>query len=245
MRNGIFDAAGLDTSFAPAPWPWAEEEAERISAHWRARLAEKPKMFDGQVLLLRDPALCETPGARAQGKVLRGQFFLTRFRNFMAWRDFGCPDDSVFNCFSMAALRSSDGAWLLGEMGGHTMNSGKIYFPAGTPDRNDIVGDRVDLALSVAREMEEETGFSPAEAPGGDFRVVVERQQIACIQQRRLALTADEAVARVAAFLARDPDPELTRLVAVRGEADLNAAAMPGFIVTYLRDAFVTLGCGA
>lgn len=237
MRNGIFDAAGLETGFAPAPWPWAEEEAERISAHWRAQLAQKPRLFDGQVLLLRDPVIRDTP----EGKVLRGQFFLTFFRNFMAWRDFGCPDDSVFNCFSMAALRSSDGAWLLGEMGVHTMNSGRIYFPAGTPDRDDIFGDRVDLARSVAREMEEETGFSADEALGGDFRVVVEQQKIACIQQRRLALTADQAVARVAAFLARDPDPELTRLVAVRGEADLDAAAMPSFILTYLRDAFVTL----
>lgn len=241
MRNGIFEAAGLDTGFAPAPWPWAEAEAARISAHWRARLAEKPKMFDGQVLLLRDPAVVDT----LDGKVLRGRFFLTPFRNFVAWRDFGCPDDSVFNCFSMAALRSSDGAWLLGEMGAHTMNSGKIYFPAGTPDRSDIVGDRVDLVRSVAREMQEETGFSAEEAPGGDFRVVVEKQQIACIQQRRLALMADEALARVADFLARDPDPELTRLVAVRDEDDLNPGAMPGFILTYLRDAFATAGSGA
>ena len=238
MRNGIFDAAGLDTKFAPAPWPWAEREAERIGAHWRARLAEKPALFDGQVLLLREPLLSDTP----QGKVLRGDFFLTAFRNFVAWRDFGYPDDSVFNCFSMAALRSSDGAWLLGEMGEHTMNAGKVYFAAGTPDRNDIFGDRVDLGRSVAREMEEETGFTPHEAPGGDFRVVVERQQIACIPQRRLALTAEQAVSRVAAFLARDPDPELARLVAVRGEADLDANAMPGFVLTYLRDAFVTLG---
>jgi len=237
MRNGIYDVARVDTRFVPAPWPWAEAQEARIDAHWRARIAEKPKLFDGQVLLLRAPVLRDT----AAGRVLGGDFFLTRFRNFMAWRDFGAPDASVYNCFSMAALRSSDGAWLLGEMSEHTMNAGQIYFAAGTPDRNDIFGDTVDLGRSVDREMEEETGFAPHEAPGGDFRVVVEDQKIACIQQRRLDLTADEAVARVAAFLARDPDPELTRLVAVRGEADLDAAAAPSFILTYLRNAFVAL----
>lgn len=236
MRNGIFEAARLDTRFVPAPWPWAESEAARIDAHWRARLAEKPKLFDGQVLLLRDPEFFA-----GDGGVLRGNFFPTYFRNFMAWRDFGYPDASVYNCFSMAALRARDGAWLLGEMGDHTANGGRIYFAAGTPDRNDIVGDRVDLARSVAREMTEETGFSPEEAPPAPgFRLVVEAQKIACIQERRLGLTAGQAMARVADFLARDPDPELARLVAARVEADLDAALMPSFILTYLRDAFAT-----
>jgi hypothetical protein len=238
MRNGIFDVARLETPFVPAPWPWAEREAARIDAHWRARLEEKPKLFDGKVLMMRDPELCES-GAHA---ILRGRFFLTDFRNFMAWREFGFPDASVYNCFSMAALRSRDGAWLLGEMGGHTATSGQIYFAAGTPDRNDIVGDRVDLSRSVAREMTEETGFSPHEArAAAHFRVVVERQKIACMQERRLDLTADEALARVADFIARDPDPELARLVAVRGEEDLDARVMPSFVLSYLRDAFITM----
>jgi 8-oxo-dGTP pyrophosphatase MutT (NUDIX family) len=237
MRNGIYDVVRLDTCFAPAPWPWAAREAERIDAHWQATVAQKPKMFDGQVLLLRDPEVI----ADAGGHALRGAFFLTQFRNFLAWRDFGFPDDSVYNCFSMAALRSRDGAWLLGEMGGHTSCAGQIYFAAGTPDRDDIFGDRVDLVRSVARELAEETGFDPNEAPPAKgFRIVVERQRIGCMQERRLDLTADEALALVAAFLARDPEPELARLVAVRGAADIDVATMPGFIVTYLRDAFAT-----
>ncbi len=189
--------------------------------------------------LLREPEFCDAP----EGRVFGGKFFLTAFRNFLAWRDFGFPDAAVYNCFAMAALRSSDGAWLLGEMGGHTMNAGKIYFAAGTPDRNDIFGARVDLSLSVAREMTEETGFSPGEAaPAEGFRLVVEGQKLACMQQRSLALTADAACARVQEFLAADPDPELARLVAVRGEADLDAAAMPSFVVAYLRDAFAAQG---
>ena len=238
MLKGFFDVARLDMKLVPARWPWAEREAERIDAHWRQRLSEKPKLFDGEVLLLRDPELIES----AAGRTLRGDFFLTRFRNFLAWRDWRLPDQSVYNCFSMAALRSRDGAWLLGEMGGHTMNSGRVFFAAGTPDRNDIVGERVDLAGSVAREMQEETGFSPQEAePAQGFRVLCEDQKIACIQERRLDLTADEAIARVADFLARDPDPELHRLVAVRGEEDIDPEVMPGFIVTFLREAFATM----
>jgi 8-oxo-dGTP pyrophosphatase MutT (NUDIX family) len=235
MRNGIFSVARIETAFKPGPWDFAREEAARIDAHWRERLAEKPKLFDGRVLLLRHAEIREA----AQGGLLRGDFFETDFRNFLAWRDFGYPDRAVFNCFSMAALRSSDGAWLLGESGGHTMNAGKIYFAAGTPDAKDIFGDTVDLAASVAREMHEETGFLPGEAaPSPGWRVVVAGQKIACMQERLLAFSAAEACARAQKFIADDPEAELARLHAVRGIDDLDASRMPDFIQTFLRDAF-------
>ncbi len=235
MRNGIFSVARLETGYRPGPWDFARDEAARIDAHWRKCQAEKPKLFDGRVLLLRDGEFLNT----AEGAVFRGDFFETDFRNFLAWRDFGFPDGEVYNCFSMAALRSRDGGWLLGEMGSHTATAGKIYFAAGTPDPSDIRGDKVDLAASVARELLEETGFTPEEAaasPG--WRIVVAGQKIACMQQRFLDLSAQQACARAAKFIAADPEAELARLHAVRGVEDLDAVRMPDFIQVFLRDAF-------
>ena len=235
MRNGIFSVARLETAFRPAPWDFARDEAARIDAHWQKRLAEKPKLFDGRVLLLRGAEILDLAG----GGLFRGAFFETDFRNFLAWRDFGFPDREVFNCFSMAALRSNDGAWLLGEMGPHTAVAGKIYFAAGTPDPSDIFGDQVDLAASVAREMEEETGFSPREAPASPgWRLVVDGQRIACMQERVLALTAEEACLRAEKFIAADPEAELARLHAVRGVADIDAERMPEFTQVFFRHAF-------
>jgi len=234
MRNGIFSVTRLETGFRPAPWDFARDEAARIDAHWRQRLAEKPRLFDGRVLLLRNGEIVDSP----EGVLFRGAFFETDFRNFMAWRDFGCPDREVFNCFSMAALRSTDGAWLLGESGAHTMNAGRIYFAAGTPDPSDIFGDRVDLAASAAREMEEETGFSPAEAPASPgWRLVVDGQKIACMQERFLTLTAEEALLRAEKFIAGDPEAELARLHVARGVGDIDER-MPEFTQDFLRDAF-------
>src|SRR3954469_22008655 len=72
---------------------------------------------------------------------------------FLAWRDWGCPDRTVFNGFGMGALRCADGVFVLGEMGQHTANAGRVYFPSGTPDLDDISGRAVDIAGSVAREV--------------------------------------------------------------------------------------------
>jgi 8-oxo-dGTP pyrophosphatase MutT (NUDIX family) len=237
LTDGLRRVTRLETPFRPGSWDFATREAARIDAHWARALAEKPAMFDGKVLLMRDP---EIFSAR-DGDVLRGDFFETDFRNFHAWDSFGEPADGVFNCFSMAALRTRDGAFLLGEMAPHTMNAGKIYFAAGTPDRSDIFGQKVDLAASVAREMTEETGFSPDEAPAGPgWRVVVSGARIACIQQRRLPLDAREALARADDFLAREEQPELVRLHAVSGPQEIDPERMPDFIQLFLRDAFAT-----
>jgi hypothetical protein len=237
MRNGIFSVARLQTAFRPGPWDFAREEAARIDAHWRERKAAQPKLFDGRVLLLRGGEIVATP----EGNLFRGVFFETDFRNFLAWRDFDFPDRDVYNCFSMAALRAKDGAFLLGESGAHTMNAGRIYFAAGTPDPSDIFGDEVDLAASVAREMQEETGFAPEEAPPSPgWRLVVEGQKIACMQERFLALSAEEACARAARFIAGDAEAELARLHVARGVEDIDPERMPDFTQTFLRDAFAS-----
>jgi hypothetical protein len=162
----IVEGAALDLTYAPAPWAFAVEQAAAIDAHWARCIADKPALFNGRVLLCAEHSF----GQDGQGRlVLRGSYVAAEYKAFLAWRDFGFPDPNVANCFSMAALQSADGAFLLGEMSSSTANAGAIYFAAGTPDFSDVFGDRVDLGASVTRELAEETGLSPDEviqAPG-------------------------------------------------------------------------------
>jgi len=145
----------LDLTLRRQPWTFADRKRVEIDAHFSRNLAEKPKLWDGRILLARNP--------RFGGNRFSADYFETGFASFLAWRDWGFPDHEVFNGFGMGALRCADGAFVLGEMADHTANGGRIYFPAGTPDLDDIVGASVDIAGSVAREVEEETGLTPAD----------------------------------------------------------------------------------
>lgn len=232
----IVEVAELDFAFKPTRWSFAESEADRIASHWAELCERKPALFNGRVLLLGRREL--TRGADG-GLRLTGAFFETDYANFVAWRDWGGPGEPVENCFSMAALRGADGAFLLGEMAPHTMSAGMIYFPAGTPDRADVFNGKVDLDASARRELLEETGISADEAairPG--WTVVFAPRRIACMKLMTLAIPADQAKARVDAFLARDPLPEFTRMHVMRSADDIDEARTPAFVAAYLRAAF-------
>lgn len=231
----ILTVAELDLSYEPAPWPFAELEAERIEAHWAARKAKLPRMFNGRILLCgRHEFARRGDGAT----VLRGAYFAADYKAYLTWRDFGFPDAAVVNCFSMAALQSSDGAFLLGEMADHTANAGAVYFAAGTPDLSDVFDGRVDLAASVRRELLEETGIAPDEvAIAPDWTVVVAPARVGCMKIMRMAETAERIKARVEAFLAQDAHAELTRMHIVRDAREIEGLNIQRFVGDFLRHA--------
>lgn len=223
----IIPLTRLDLRFEHAPWAFAEERRPEIDAHFEKLRAEKPQMWNGRVLLLRR-------GEMADG-VLSGAYSEVDFASFIAWRDWGFPDTSVRNCFAMAALRSIDGAFLLGVMGAHTATAGQIYFAAGTPDRNDLVGDTVDLERGVMRELAEETGLGRADAvPEPGWTATPLGQRIALMKIVQAREGAEELRERIRAFLASQKQPELADIHIVRGLDDLRPR-MPAYVAAFLK----------
>jgi hypothetical protein len=145
----------LDCRLVPRPWSFARTRAAAIDAHWRRLIEANPNLFNGRVLLQHDGRV-EVAGGRRR---FRADYLETDFKSFIAWRDFGFPEAGVRNGFAMAALQAADGGFVVGEMAAHTANAGRVYFPSGTPDPQDLVGDTVDLDGSVRRELMEETGL--------------------------------------------------------------------------------------
>jgi 8-oxo-dGTP pyrophosphatase MutT (NUDIX family) len=224
----IIPVKQLALRFEPVAWRFADERRDEIDAHFAKLRVDKPAMWNGRVLLLRH-------GEIADG-TLSGAYLETDFASFIAWRDWGFPDKTIRNCFPMAALRSSDGAFLLGVMGGHTATAGQVYFPAGTPDPNDIVGDSVDLEAGVMRELVEETGLGPADAvPQPGWHATPLDQRLALIKVVQARHDADTLQRRIRAFLARDPQPELSDIEVVRSRDDLHSS-MPPYVARFLAD---------
>ena len=220
----------LDFRMTSGVWDFAQARAEEIAAHWRRRSAEQPNLFNGRVLMLTRHAV--------EGRTLRGEFIETDFADFLAWREFGFPASNACNGFSMAALRGADGAFLLGEMSPHTASAGAIYFPAGTPDRQDVFDGVVDLEASARRELTEETGLDPSEAdiaPG--WTVVRAPGRVACMKPMQLRVSADDARARIEAQLASEARPEFARIHVVRSEADF-LPRMSDFVRAFMAQVF-------
>ena len=222
----------LDLAVRPIVWPFAEERRAEIAAHFAEKQRERPKIWNGRVLLGRDAVF-------ADGH-LSATYFETDFASFLAWRDWGFPDKAVFNGFGMGALRSSDGAFIMGEMAQHTANAGRIYFPSGTPDLDDVTEGALDIPGSVVRELGEETGLTAADySAEPDWHCVVSGPTIAMMQVLNLDMPGEEARARIEANLAREDEPELSAIHLVRGMSDLTPT-MPRFVTAFVEQQFAS-----
>jgi 8-oxo-dGTP pyrophosphatase MutT (NUDIX family) len=226
------DVIAIDhVKFVHGPWIWAfaVEQRDEIAAHFEAWRAKAPKLWNGRVLLVKEYSL--------EGATLRGTFFETDFASFIAWRDWKFPDQSVKNCFAMGAIRSADGAYILGVMSQHTANPGHVYFPSGTPDQDDIVGNTVDLAGSVLREVAEETGLAASDfdiQPG--WTAVFAGASIALMQTLQARDTAESLRAKILLHLSQEADPELSDIHIVRHRGDFDSN-MPEFMAAFLAQA--------
>jgi 8-oxo-dGTP pyrophosphatase MutT (NUDIX family) len=226
----IHRVSTLDLVVEAWTWPFAEARRAEIAAHFADKQREKPATWNGRVLLGRNLAFA--------GDRHSASYFETDFASFLAWRDWGFPDSTVFNGFGMGALRCADGAFVLGEMGQHTSNAGRIYFPSGTPDPDDIRGGTVDISGSVMRELEEETGLSSGDcATEPDWHCVYTGHALAMIRLLRIDLPGETVRERIERNLAEQDQPELSAIHLVRGTRDLTPA-MPRFVTAFLEAQF-------
>ena len=234
LADGIQRLAAIDYRCEPYDWVFAREAAAEIEAHWATVLAEKPALFDGRVLVAQRLAI-EPSG----GGILRAVGFETGYKPFLCWRDFGFPGAPVANLFPMGALQSADGAFMLGKMSAGTTSAGRLYFPAGTPEPADVRDGVVDLEGNILRELEEETGLTPADVElEAGWTLVVDGARVACMKRVRCGLDAETMLRRFAAFRAMQGDPELDALVPMRRPDDFQEDKMPAFMLSYLRYAF-------
>jgi hypothetical protein len=222
----IHRVTSLDLPVRTAPWPFAQARRAEIDAYFAKARRQRPAIWNGRVLIGRNPVFT--------AQCFSAEYFETDFASFLAWRDWGFPDRDVFNGFGMGALRSSDGAFVLGEMARHTANAGRIYFPSGTPDLDDVRDGAVDIAGSVVREVFEETGLTEDDyAAEPHWDCVVTGVAIAMIRLLNVDMPGEALRARIEANLAGQRQAELSAIHVVRGGADFTAT-MPRFVTAFI-----------
>ncbi len=223
----IHRVAQLDLRFQPKPWVFAEQRGAEIRSHFAALQRAKPSLFNGRVLVMSEWEIA--------GDTLRGGFFETDYASFRSWLDWGCPSAGAYDCFAAACAVSADGAAVFGEMAAHTSNAGQVYFPCGTPDRDDVIGGKVDLLHSCTRELKEETGFDAAQfsaEPG--WRIVELPSRIVAVKLLRSRHDAETLRAQALAHLRSETMPELAAIRVLRSPRDIDAA-VPNFAAVFLR----------
>ena len=220
----------LELSFVPMPWAFAHERRAEIDAYFAALRHERPAVWNGRVLLLHRYAM--------RDGVLRGDFLETDYASFAAWNAWGCPPAGAYDCFGAAAIAAADGAVLLGVMAPYTYNAGRVYFPCGTPDPDDIVDGRVDFDVSVRRELMEETGIDASTlAPEPDWIAIVDGMRITHVKLFRSHESAEALRVRALAHIAGERQPELCDIRIVRTPADFDPA-MFRFVPAFLAQHF-------
>jgi len=213
------------------PWSWrfAADRRNEIDRHFAQIQRERPAVWNGRILLLNRYAM--------RDGVLRGACFETDYASLCAWRDWNFPDSGVYNIFAAAALRSADGAFLVGQMAPSTANAGMFYFPCGTPEPGDVgPGGVLDLEANLSRELMEETGIAIGELqrePG--WTMVRDGCYLALLKRIAAPQSADELRARVMRHIAGEQRPEFTDVRIVRSPGDF-APAMPRFVTAFLTD---------
>jgi len=224
----IHRVATLDLTLVPWTWPFAAENSADVAANFAAQQAKKPSLFNGRVLLMREPQVI--------GQRLTATYFESDFATYLMWRDFGFPGEGVFAGFGMGALRDAEGIFVMGEMSPHTANAGRVYFPSGTPDPSDLVGDRVDIEGSIVREVGEETGLTPADYTARpEFLCVIAKPAVAIVQVLDLTTSAVAAKQTILDNIAREEMPEFSDVHLIRNAADITAA-MPRYVAAFIRE---------
>ncbi|MFY9655927.1 MAG: NUDIX hydrolase [Methylocystis sp.] len=231
----FFEADRLDCRLVDHRWNLTPAQERTAAEIWREQSNRNPSLYDGRILLARRAeALIDDSGERK----LEVEFFEAPFSRFHAWKRLGLPDWGVLNCFSAPALRSSDGAFLAGEMGRDHSQPGRVYFPCGTPDLDDIVGGRVDLTGCLIRELAEETGIVVGERDFAPFwRIIFLNRQVACLRVVDLPAAAEAQREAALRYIRGQAKPELAGMHIFRRGADLADPRLPDFMKAFLRGA--------
>ncbi|WP_052715782.1 hypothetical protein [Devosia chinhatensis] len=224
MTVDILPINGTDVRLVPGTWPLPDAMRAAVPQTWARMKAAKPHTWDGRILGFTQPVI------GADG-ILRAEAREDAYSAFLTWREAGFPEIGIHHVFGTALILSSDGALIMGVMGGDTVNSGRVYPPGGSLEPRDVTADgSVDAERCVTLELWEETGLRAEDAEKGPLLTIFEGPKLSISRVFRFPQDAESLVADIRANLEKQEERELADVVACRDVAD---AAAAGAVASY------------
>jgi len=222
QENTVHVIDSADVRVLPGPLPYTEQNSEAIALNWARERAANPTLFDGEFYL--------APQAELTGGVFQAGFKRTSFATLMHWR----RDESQerpWHIFGVGVIVSREGYLIAGRMSAQNAGAGRVYFPAGSIDDNDIVDRCVDYDANRRREVQEETGLDIQDARAEQkINLVTGNRSIALFRRYYFDAPSKELVSRIEQHLSSEVEPELSEIIPVNA-----AGAMGDATPSYVR----------
>jgi 8-oxo-dGTP pyrophosphatase MutT (NUDIX family) len=147
----------------------------------------------------------------------------------MYWRKDAQPL-RPWHIFGVGIMVSAEGHLIAARMSAHNAVAGRVYFPAGSIDDNDVVDGRADYTTNMAREVFEETGINLGDAKAeAKTHLVTADGSIALFRRHYFDLSTTELLKRIEANLAAQAEPELSEIIPVK-QAGAMGQATPSYV---------------
>lgn len=201
------------------PLAYQIDNRAAIEANWRRETIANPALYNGPVFL--------APEADLRDGVLEARYARADFATLMHWRGDGAPD-RPWHIFGVGVVVSSDNRLIAARMAARTALGGRVYFPAGSVDTEDMNAGEADYDACMAREVMEETGLDLGWArPESTLHLVSFRRSIALFRRFHFPLPADQIAAHVRNHIDTQGTPELDDVVIVSAAGEMGEATPP------------------
>jgi hypothetical protein len=159
-RHGIMLVNNVAVQLDGAPWPFATQNREKISAFWQKEQKSHPHFYDGQVHVMTS---WKIRGSQNSAAAFIGNLCRTNFASFLYWKVSGAHSQNEVDFSGGAALLCSDGALLMVLTGDQAIAPGTLEFPSGFVDVCDLEDNKLNFDRYVEREVMEELLISREE----------------------------------------------------------------------------------
>jgi 8-oxo-dGTP pyrophosphatase MutT (NUDIX family) len=200
-----------------APLSYELQHNAEIAANWASATSANPALFNGPFFMAEQAAII------AEG--LQARYHRTRFATMMYWKA-NATSNKPWHIYGVGVIVSNDNRLIAGRMAPSTSAAGRVYFPAGSFDEDDVVDEHVDVDGNMLREVEEETGIKLSEARrrDEDIHLVTVNRNIALFRRHYFDVSADELLEGIRAHIASQDDSELDDITAISAAGQMGEA---------------------